>query len=569
MMNASREIRETNELRDILQSNDGPTNETILDSDSKQVSAEQSEYNDREEEHETRNATKSVLPFSMHIMKQMSFLVHNCADCSNGTHGVSGMEDKNKAAYNASLGEYEASELKLSTTSSIVSPMLIGPMLHGGVNGPQEQAMLEQIISEYIQACRFYGCGDRLNSGILTTLRFSLPSMRVRGSFHDADMLALCEILLKYANGPLRYIKRLDFSIVATKAATAQNVGRTPGFASHGAFTLSKVLLSTKYIHEVFLDHNPIGPYGSTAIFVACSQNPTIQRLGIRGCRIRERGALAFAEFICLCPQAGIIEADISNNRIGYRGCVTIEKAIIERSKNQKLPPLTIDMEANLVFQEIMNSVTHGLGVVLAFIGASMLSSRVQGLSDRHFWSCAVYSTSLVVLYTSSTLYHSFFSLRTPRQIFQVMDKSAIYVLIAGSYTPFLQIVLAHEPLWSTYLLGFLWTCCIMGIWVEFAYPEWHYLGYFSLTMYLAMGWSCVVCLPEIATILPEIIPWFFFGGVAYTGGVPFFVRSDSKLLTKICISLAFFLSKKYLLVANFVYLRSRSCHMASFCPCW
>jgi channel protein (hemolysin III family) len=168
----------------------------------------------------------------------------------------------------------------------------------------------------------------------------------------------------------------------------------------------------------------------------------------------------------------------------------------IEAAMNVHKRRMTIDLEGNLVFQEVMNCITHGLGVLLAFMGSTTLSSAVRGSSTRHVVSCAVYSTSLVVLYTSSTLYHSFFSMRNTKWVFEVLDKCAIYILISGSYTPFLQIVLSHKPIWSIYLLGFLWLLCFLGITVEFTMPTWEYKGIFSLAMYLGMGWSGVVCLP-------------------------------------------------------------------------
>lgn len=109
------------------------------------------------------------------------------------------------------------------------------------------------------------------------------------------------------------------------------------------------------------------------------------------------------------------------------------------------------------------------------------------------------------------------------------MDKCAIYILIAGSYTPFLQVVLSHEPRFSNYLLFFLWILCIMGIGVEFVLPNWIYKPRFSLAMYLGMGWSALVCLPEVARSIPkEGIHLMVMGGVAYTAGVPFFVRNNS-----------------------------------------
>lgn len=176
-----------------------------------------------------------------------------------------------------------------------------------------------------------------------------------------------------------------------------------------------------------------------------------------------------------------------------------------------------------------MNGVTHGLGVVLSLIGGYLLSNRVQHQSMVHTISTSVYTTSLLVLYLSSTLYHSFFSLQHTKYIFQVMDKCAIYVLIAGSYTPFLTIMFSDKPMYSIGLLGFIWTCCFLGISVEAFVPNWKYRPIFSLSMYLGMGWASMVCLPETGERLPiQCIHLLILGGVGYTAGVPFFIRDNN-----------------------------------------
>jgi hypothetical protein len=128
---------------------------------------------------------------------------------------------------------------------------------------------------EYMAVCRFFGVGHRVNAGVLTTFRFSLPSLRVSGSFHDADMLALSEILLRYSNGPLKYIKRLDFSLSSKEG----KLHGKAGFRSHGALTLSKVLQGAEHIEEVLLQRNRIGPFGAAAIFIACADNSSIKKI--------------------------------------------------------------------------------------------------------------------------------------------------------------------------------------------------------------------------------------------------------------------------------------------------
>ena len=137
-----------------------------------------------------------------------------------------------------------------------------------------------------------------------------------------------------------------------------------------------------------------------------------------------------------------------------------------------------------------MNAVTHCIGVMLSLFGGRLLLELVKDKSYTHIISCGVYSGSLLALYLSSTLFHSFFTTINARYVFRVMDKCAIYILIAGSYTPFIQILLSDQPLFSFGLLGFIWICCVLGISVEAFCPNWKYRQMFSLSMYLGMGVS-------------------------------------------------------------------------------
>jgi len=239
-----------------------------------------------------------------------------------------------------------------------------------------------------------------------------------------------------------------------------------------------------------------------------------------------ERGALAFAQHLGK-SECGLTEVDISVNQIGFRGCLEVEEALVRARRKGKR--IEVDLEGNLVLQEIMNSITHGLGILLCIIGTILLINRVKHKPSRYVVSCSVYSASLLVLYTSSTLYHSFFALTMVRYIFGVLDKCAIYLLIAGSYTPYLRIALANQPMWDVWLLFFIWACCVSGLTVEIFLPQWKHRANFSLAMYLGMGWCCMVCLPDLIAVLPQgAINLLVLGGVGYTSGVPFFVRNNN-----------------------------------------
>uniref|UniRef100_A0A7S3L3E5 Uncharacterized protein n=1 Tax=Amphora coffeiformis TaxID=265554 RepID=A0A7S3L3E5_9STRA len=412
--------------------------------------------------------------------------------------------------------------LQALAASSPASPLVLAPMLQASA---QHHSTVELVLSEYIASCRFYGSTP--NAGILSCLRFALPCLRTADQFRDTDMLALGEVLLRHCNGPLRYIKRLDFTVSGKQP---KQTGQVSGLRSHGAVALAKVLQMSEHLTEVRLQRNTVGPYGASAIFLACAHNRTLHTLGMRQCRVGERGALVLAETLSASPdECGLRFVDLSANFIGHVGCEVVDQAVMKMNTNAGAVILTVDLEGNLVFQEIMNAVTHGLGVILAFVGSFLMSRRVADKDSRHVISCAVYNTSLIVLYTSSTLYHSFFSLQNTKYIFEVLDKCAIYILIAGSYTPFLTIVLGHEPIWSYGLLGFIWACCVFGIGVDASFPVWRYRNVFSLAMYVGMGWCCCICLPEVASLLPEnAIRLMILGGVAYTTGIPFYLRSNN-----------------------------------------
>lgn len=563
-----------------------------------QREAQPSQQQQREEEEETSNGTttaaaaaviatippqqvpQQVPAISRRLFLQLSGLC--CRACQINSVGVTAAADTSSNSQDsqdhhpssAAAAALDGRPLQIidynlqAFDASRASPLVLAPMMQSSERLSQQHNTVEMVLSEYITACRFYGCESRINAGVLTCLRYALPCLRTSDNFHDIDLLALCEVLLRHCNGPLRYIKRLDFSISGKQKR--QHSAQPRGFGSHGAVALAKVLQVSQYIGEVRLQRNSVGPYGASAIFLACAKNRAIHTLGMRRCRVGERGALVFAETVATSRECGLRQVDLSANFIGQVGCLAIEKALAQRvmwsSPSSSSPPpalltessnaekntdndnnnrrdenetattttaewpiLTVDLEGNLVFQEVMNAVTHGLGVFLALLGSYLMSVRVADKSTRHITSCAVYSTSLIVLYTSSTLYHSFFSMQNTKYIFEVLDKCAIYILIAGSYTPFLQVVLAHEPLWSTGLLAFIWTCCFFGIGVEAFLPVWQYRRYFSLAMYLGMGWSALICLPEVAKILPDnAIRFMILGGVAYTVGVPFYVRSNN-----------------------------------------
>jgi len=170
--------------------------------------------------------------------------------------------------------------------------------------------------------------------------------------------------------------------------------------------------------------------------------------------------------------------------------------------------------------EEVANGVTHGIGATLSIAGLSVLVTLAAVYGDA--WrvvSFSIYGSTLVIMYLASTFYHSFHSPRI-KHWFRVADHISIYLLIAGTYTPFL-LVNARGPLgWS--MFGVIWGLALVGV-----LSKAFIIGRFKIltvAVYVAMGWSIVVVLkPALAVVPMGGMVWMAIGGLAYTGGVVFY----------------------------------------------
>ncbi len=174
---------------------------------------------------------------------------------------------------------------------------------------------------------------------------------------------------------------------------------------------------------------------------------------------------------------------------------------------------------------ERMNSITHLIGAVLAVAGLVVLIVCAGRQGDP--WkivSFSIYGTALVLLYFFSTLYHS--TRGTTKKIFQKMDHSAIYLLIAGSYTPFTLVTLRGAWGWS--LFGIVWGLALVGIVQDVLAGKGRRV--LSIAIYLLMGWLVVVAFRPLMDALPgTAIIWLVAGGLFYTAGLLFYML-DKKM---------------------------------------
>jgi hemolysin III len=170
--------------------------------------------------------------------------------------------------------------------------------------------------------------------------------------------------------------------------------------------------------------------------------------------------------------------------------------------------------------EEIANSISHGLGLILAIIALPILVVSAMRVGSTHFMvGASVFGATMVLLYLASTLYHSVAHEQTKR-LCRLFDHSAIFLLIAGTYTPFTLGVLRGA--WGWTLLVIIWALAITGIVVK-ALPRTRH-SWISMVLYLVMGWLAVVAIKPIFQLVPVPgILLIFAGGVAYTSGLAFF----------------------------------------------
>ena len=175
--------------------------------------------------------------------------------------------------------------------------------------------------------------------------------------------------------------------------------------------------------------------------------------------------------------------------------------------------------------EEIANSVSHGLALVAAIVGAPFLIVAARDFGAANVVGASVFAATMILLYLASTLYHAIRPGRL-KQVFRKLDHSAIYFFIAGSYTPFALGALGGP--WGWTLFGVVWTLAIAGtalkIFNRLSHP------WLSTGLYLVMGWLVLVAAVPLAERVPGPgIALLVAGGIAYTVGVAFYVL-DARL---------------------------------------
>jgi len=169
---------------------------------------------------------------------------------------------------------------------------------------------------------------------------------------------------------------------------------------------------------------------------------------------------------------------------------------------------------------ERFNSISHLVGASMALVGGAVLVTQAayDGQIEK-IVSYSIYASTLFLLYLASTLYHSIPG--PAKSVLRVLDHQAIYLLIAGTYTPYAMVALQGPQGW--WVLGIIWSLALLGMVLDAVRR--HGPRVVSLLLYLVMGWFCVFVLDSFVSALSEAsLSWLIAGGIFYTSGVIFFV---------------------------------------------
>jgi hemolysin III len=174
------------------------------------------------------------------------------------------------------------------------------------------------------------------------------------------------------------------------------------------------------------------------------------------------------------------------------------------------------------VGEELANSISHGVGLCAALIGAPILLLEAHRSSPGFFFGTVIFVVTMSMLYLGSTLYHAW--PQTPvKSTMRVLDHSAIFLLIAGTYTPFTLGPL--RGLWGSAMLALVWALAIFGVFLKVTrgtsrHPK------LAMTLYLGTGWLALIAIRPLTLAIPfSALFWLVAGGIAYTAGVLFFVN--------------------------------------------
>lgn len=388
----------------------------------------------------------------------------------------------------------------------------------------EDSSQAFQAAEAYAERCKRLSMP--VDPSIAVWLRLGGSSLQVP---FQSSLLPACEFLAQCQG-----LKKLSF-----RSAYAPS-----GTGNANARVLRHILAKNQSLETLDLAYSGIDSEGVADLCEGLRCNKTLKTLSLRGNYLGPKGGQLIANLLeQLISEAGaggatsLRELDISMCSIGSGGVRNLAKVAGFKAIYTRLPaaaqegaPL-VNVAHNFETEELWNAITHGLMFFLSLFGTGFLMYKVSENPVHHIWGAAIFCFGLIFCFGSSTLYHSLFLYPMAGRVLQVLDHAAIYLLIAGTYTPFL-LFYSDTPA-HVELLKAEWILCWLGIVTHICsqYFEWgtsvpYLTG--ELLLYLMMGWAVVLAWDSFTSQMPALsVSWLVAGGLLYTGGVPFFMLAD------------------------------------------
>lgn len=408
-----------------------------------------------------------------------------------------------------SLVEKEVSK-RSKSKGRVSSSLEVDGISDNSTNGSNGE---EDLCAEYATNCERLGL--LIDPSVYITLQTDWEVMRPSSRFAEGHMQPLIGVLER-----AKHIRKLNLENTTMVDSTFARTGN----GNSNMRALASILKRSKHIQELNLRGTGLDDDGIMEVCRAISSNKSITTLNLAANDFGIPGAKALE--LALQKNNTLKLIDLTNNGLGFESIRQLECSCRDSG-------LVMMNAGNFVFEEILNSATHGIGFLSSVVGACVLmnASVEQGhATGYHYWACAVYSFSLMYLFLASTLYHSSFMLPRAHGLLQILDNIGIYMLIAGTYTPLLLIGLHNSPK-AMILLWFQWlfaiACSMFTIYADLNHPLNNNI---KLVSFLVMGSTCFGIFGEIMSSLPwDCLILYFVGGFLYVSGIAFFIMGETK----------------------------------------
>ncbi|CBJ48698.1 Hypothetical inner membrane leucine rich repeat protein [Ectocarpus siliculosus] len=337
-----------------------------------------------------------------------------------------------------------------------------------------------EAVKTYIRNCRAYDVP--VDPSVVISLKTEWDVLQPTRGFGAGSMLPLAGVL-----DTNKHVKKLRLR--GTGSTQRRPVA---GGGNSNARILGRILAQNDTIEHLDLSNTGLDADGMRELCAALEKNSSLTDLNLSRNRFGAEGASVLEGTLDSAPALRAL--DVRSNALGYKSIAKIQRRCCCRPSGCR--ELAVEVDGNFVFEEVLNAGTHGVGFVAAIIGAFLLMTEAsqEGKSPEHFWGCAIFSASLMFLYLASTLYHSFFMLPYVSGLLCIADHCAIYILIAGSYTPFMLISMHGSSLGRTVIIA-QWLCALFGCLFSMTSYSLDFKGtmYVELTLYLGLGLSVLL----------------------------------------------------------------------------